>query len=702
MIVERNQIFNMMDTNGRRSDVLNALKTYLEILEELKEAYPTESWGTYPSSLSQFLFYEKAVEKSKDVFKKHDKYDNFISELAEDYQVFLDRDIEWIESNIGKFAKVLDEAIEKRARHYTSNLVKMGFTNANRNITEAGYSYLRSTVTRDCLEELLPLDNVNIALLRQLLKLKIFGVSANGKRSYYSPFVMALVLLLGDEPIDEHSFEIIVQGLTPYSGAEIKEAVCNNTIGIEGLEESIRDIDISVPVELAGKEDVDFDTFQTFFRGSKNNNSISKVYFEFYCALKNFRSNKCEESYVSLLSCLDSENASLLNKAFGYGKAIFNAGNKGSRYDLEKFKEKNADHPLLFSENYIEAFYSAFTKSKWVDGIKEYSDTTIRLLSATGLFKFKALPELSYKEILSLIFDVDELRGSIFGEMTEDEFVDYEVADDCIFGKSISIAAILGYSSDDLIAITERIETLLGVSTAADAKKLLSDRRNGEFIAHINEKYPKEKIMELLPLFSDRSKDNQIKKEVNDAATVPTIYEYIIGIAWYYISNKEFDLYGSLNLTLNADFEPVVHASGGDGDIVIRYEDMVVMLEVTLMNKQAQKRGEWEPVLRHSLNLKAANESLPSITFFIADELDYNTVNIWRAVAAVPLESTNTHTKVDGVIIMPFTNAEIFAFLNQNVYYKDIINVVKDSFAKVPQVTGFSWHEEVISSLIKK
>lgn len=35
MIVESNQIFNLMDTNGRRSDVLNALKIYLEILEEL-------------------------------------------------------------------------------------------------------------------------------------------------------------------------------------------------------------------------------------------------------------------------------------------------------------------------------------------------------------------------------------------------------------------------------------------------------------------------------------------------------------------------------------------------------------------------------------------------------------------------------------------------------------------------------------------
>ena len=50
MVVEKNQIFNLMDTNGRRSDVLNALKVYLETLEELKEEYPTEFWDRYPTT----------------------------------------------------------------------------------------------------------------------------------------------------------------------------------------------------------------------------------------------------------------------------------------------------------------------------------------------------------------------------------------------------------------------------------------------------------------------------------------------------------------------------------------------------------------------------------------------------------------------------------------------------------------------------
>lgn len=700
MIVERNQIFNLMDTNGRRSDVLNALKIYLEILEELKEVYPTESWGTYPSSLSQFLFYEKALEKSKDVFKIHSNYDNFINELGDDYQTFIDRDGQWIEDNITKFAKVLDEAIEKRARHYTSNLVKMGFTNTNRNITEAGYSYLRGSVVRDDLEEILPLDNVNIALFRQLSKLKVFSSSNEGKRQYYSPFIMALVLLLDGETIDGNTFEVIVQGLTPYSSDEVKEAIRSNSIGIAQLEESIRDIDIVIPDELLGKNDIEYDVFKSIFKGSKSNDSVSKSYYDFFNVLKNFRDNRTEETYAELIQCLDQENVTSIYKAFGYGKTVFAAGNRGSRYDLERFIEKNADHPLLASDDYIGEFYIAYARSKWIDGIREYSDTTTRLLSATGLFKFKNLPELSYKEILSLVFDVDQLRENVFGEMTDEEYVSYEEAENSYFGKCVSLVEIFNFSHDDISAMTEKLEKYLGVSAATDVKKFLSDQKNADFIAHINDKYPKEKIMELLPLFSDRRKDNQIKKEVNDAATVPTIYEYIIGIAWYYISNKEFDLYNSLNLTLNADFEPVIHAGGGDGDIVIHYEEIIIMLEVTLMNKQAQKRGEWEPVLRHSLNLKAANEPTETITFFIADELDYNTINIWRAVASVSLESTNTHTKVDGVVIMPFTNNEVLAFLKNSVYYKDIVKAVKDSFAKVPQITDVKWHEEVISSLI--
>ena len=117
------------------------------------------------------------------------------------------------------------------------------------------------------------------------------------------------------------------------------------------------------------------------------------------------------------------------------------------------------------------------------------------------------------------------------------------------------------------------------------------------------------------------------------------------------------------------------------------------------MNKAAQKRGEWEPVLRHSLNNKADHMDIDSFTFFIADELDYNTINIWRAVAAAPLRSTGNDTDINGVIIMPFTNTNIINFINSSVSSTKIIGAVKESFSKVPKITESNWFDEIINNL---
>lgn len=699
MVVGENQIFNLMDTNGRRSDVLNALKVYLEILEELGDEYPTETWNRYPASVAQFLFYERALDKSREVFKVHRNYDQFLTDLGEDYEAFLRKDPDWIVQNLPHMSRMLDEAIEKRSRHYTSNLVKIGFADPGRNITQAGYAYLRGALQPDAVETILPLDKVNLALLRQLLKLRVFSNPLpDGTRRYYAPFFMALSLLMGAPSLDRQTFEIVIQGLSPYSSEEIKQAV-RSGVSPSDLEKMIGRREIKIPEEFMKEETVSLDRFQQYFKSSKQNDSIVRKYYGFYTALKDFREDPTPAHYQQLLTCLEAD-AELLQKAFGRGKAVFQIGNRGNRYDLDTFRSKNARHPLLTTAHYNREIYAIFSASKWIDGIREYSDTTIRLLSATGLFKFEPLPELAFGEILALIFDAETLRQNVFGQMSEEEYLRYEASGDCYFGKSHSMLEILHYSAQHSDQVLESIQQLLGVQSSGAARALLLSGKSKDFHTYIRNKYPKERIMTLLPLFSDRANDDKIKREVNDAATVPTIYEYIVGIAWFYLSGEDFDLYSSLKLTLNADFEPVVHAGGGDGDIVIQYDDMAVMLEVPLMNKQAQKRGEWEPVLRHSLNLKAANESKETFTFFIADELDGNTINIWRAVAAVPLESTNTHKPVSGVVIMPFTNREVLSFLQKGVCQTQIIEATKDSFQKVPPITDVKWHQDIASALL--
>ena len=197
---------------------------------------------------------------------------------------------------------------------------------------------------------------------------------------------------------------------------------------------------------------------------------------------------------------------------------------------------------------------------------------------------------------------------------------------------------------------------------------IFAEKRNEEFKKFIFEKYPVQKVKDILSLFADRTNDNKIKETVNPDANVPTIFEYIVGIAWFYFSGCRINLLKSFNLTLSANFEPLMHAGGGHGDIVIYEKDKVVMLEVTLMNANSQKRGEWEPVLRHSANLKIEEESnglkRDVTTFFIADEFDYNTINIWKAVSSVSLQSSNDKSKfTSNVIIMPVSTGAGIAAL---------------------------------------
>ncbi len=153
-----------------------------------------------------------------------------------------------------------------------------------------------------------------------------------------------------------------------------------------------------------------------------------------------------------------------------------------------------------------------------------------------------------------------------------------------------------------------------------------------------------------------------------------------------------------MNLTLNADFEPVLHAGGGDGDIIIKEKDRVTMLEVTLMNRSSQGRGEMEPVIRHSTNLKAKYNGFDTMTFFIACELDPNTVNIWRYILTQEQIATLNSAVVSGIIIMSFTNSEICKFIEKNITSDLIIEKTKEAFFGGVPESG--WRDKIVNSLI--
>lgn len=684
MEIGKNQVYNLWDTNGRRHDVINAIEIYLRIIQELNNKYPNENWDVYPNSTLQYRFYKAAIEASPDVFQSHINFDSFEQYVSDNHEAFAAKTLQL--SNLQK--KNLDINIEQRARHYTNNLVKLGFADKYRNISSTGKDLLSGSIQRDKLEELLPITDTNLILFRQLQKLRVYTKpDTNGNRFFYSPCLMALYLLLNNNSVDINNFKHQIQGISPYWHERINLAD-NNNVDLISL---ITD-DTIIPQLFNNTGKISETDFAGHIKNRKSTATIP-IYYGFYTALYDYVQSPTEENYVSLREILLGDDKNKIEKAFGYGSEVLKCGSNVRPYTHDKFIEENEGNALLTNEINTE-LYKKYSVSKYLDTAREYSDTTIRMLSATGLFQFsKPLVELSHKDLFKVIFADYNLKQAIIGRVTQQEYERQE-AD---FYKEISLVDIFNFDSLEVNKILANLHTYYG--SATDIRSALVKENSQKLETHIQEKYPQEKIIELLRMISNRQNDKKIKQYVNEDATVPTIYEFIIAIAWYYISDKKISVYDSLNLTLNGDLEPVIHAGGGAGDIVVKYSDKIVMLEATLMNAAAQKRGEWEPVLRHAINLTAESYPQRVFTLFIADTLDYNTINIWRAVAAVTLKSSTTGEKTEHVIIMPFTNEHLCHFIENNISDEKIIAAIDTSYDEIRTNFDDTWHEKIITTL---
>lgn len=180
-----------------------------------------------------------------------------------------------------------------------------------------------------------------------------------------------------------------------------------------------------------------------------------------------------------------------------------------------------------------------------------------------------------------------------------------------------------------------------------------------------------------------------------------------IAVAWYHISEEKYSLRESMNLMLDSEGLPVAQAGGqknkqddNSGDITIEYKDRTLLLEVTLMDKNAIKRGEWEPVLRHTVNL-SASRTVPVQTYFITDAVDKNTENIWRSVAATDLEEIAVQHRSVRATIYSLTIDTLIKWLHDKGVNEEVIwDAVATSYKALIE-TDFdaNWKTDILASI---
>lgn len=160
---------------------------------------------------------------------------------------------------------------------------------------------------------------------------------------------------------------------------------------------------------------------------------------------------------------------------------------------------------------------------------------------------------------------------------------------------------------------------------------------NRRFNALIDSKFTASILIELLDCF-EKHNDKRIEEIVTDEATIPTIFEYILGIIWYKVSERNGNILDFMKLSSEADLLPKSHAGGGYADIVYQYKRTTIypkhslLLEATLSERNNQRRMEMEPVSRHLGDYRIRYNNSFDYTLFVSTHLDKNVISVFDRI----------------------------------------------------------------------
>ncbi|OQX11361.1 MAG: hypothetical protein BWK73_17860 [Thiothrix lacustris] len=287
---------------------------------------------------------------------------------------------------------------------------------------------------------------------------------------------------------------------------------------------------------------------------------------------------------------------------------------------------------------------SAFKQAQNEDGIKaqsikDYADTNLRYLKATGLFQNKGRGIVFVAEKRSLIralvqdssipeMDMDILIGIASGsKLPTDEF-------------SGAWAAMEGLIS---ALKTHGMETVIpdGLTVVADIST---------FCHHLEEKLNKLKeknyalnqrmqVKEILAYLGLLKKQRNRSILLEDGETIeipssdaPAYFEWIIWRAFLAINSLVNPPWEARRFKVDQGFMPVSTAPGNGSDMIFEFDDMVLVVEVTLTSSSRQEAAEGEPVRRHVAQYaeRFAETGKQIFGLFLAVNIDTNTANTFK------------------------------------------------------------------------
>ena len=616
-------------------------------------------------------FYKEVTKKSEWIWNNEmqEKYYDFMKDRA-----FLTGD-----------AKRKD----KDAREKTSGLSEIGLINKDRTITEAGEELLRISKNGNFeSDNIFNISKDSFVYLKQLLKTSI-NVDGNIVR----PFIVTLKSLneLGFLSYDEFTY-FVPMILDEESAEQIISDIKLYRQGTKSAEEIIYQRLMEMDNYKLARDEfmnskVDEDLICLIGMNRKSR-FYDKPYYKLYDSLKKIFINGGSD-YESLLEATKgiknkpgtlwrnllfrTTSISVIRKS---GKESFN---KNCPF-LNCKKEQQLKETFF---KYMHIFKAMATLSDYFDLNRRYFNITDTLIFEDGTIKLDIIPKYYFKEIIDILY---------FEAFREDESL----------RESVELEDISPAFNLDINIVYRALSRDLGItiSSPEQAATYVNDERYRRFNTLIDNKFTDSVLLELLTCFEERN-DKRIEELVTDEATIPTIFEYILGIIWFKVSERQGNILDFMKLSLEANLLPKTHAAGGYADIIYEYEACTsypkhsLLLEATLADGSNQRRMEMEPVSRHLGDYRIRFNNPFDYSLFVSTYLDQNVISDFRYRKIIPYTKDNETIK--GMKIISMDTAALKKVIIKKTNYKNLYKIFA-KYHEMPLET-VGWHDGMIKEV---
>ena len=580
---------------------------------------------------------------------------------------------------------------DKDSRAISSFIQQLGLCNDERYLSSVGEKVLELSKNHKVQKNELNISEFGYLYFLQLLKKSYTFL----KKYTINPFIATLVTLIENDGISEEEFKFFV--MTTIDNAKILEI--SKTIKKYRESSNQQQFIYNYIINLLFSMDNYKKMYQDFvinnsvtdaeirYLGVNTNSSKFEIPIEnLYFLLRNCNNGISKPTFTQITDILATLSSG--RKKSGWKKLLLGESAKKSKQQ-EFFKDLLVKISKINKKEFREWFLYNWHFIKTEITLKDYFDLNKRVLSATELFSFSKGVNLTLFSKAYFQDKIDDLLDCT----TKSSSV-------CIYDYIPLSELFDGVLVTETSLIYQKLSQLLKTKVDEDNKdSILNEINNRNFKNIINTKFSKNRVIQILDDIKTQYSTNNSKKikkiskkiqsAVSKDANTPTIFEYITAIAWYYISEKEIQPLNAMNLTLDADFLPKTHATGGQSDLIFEYRDYKnlpkhdLILEVTLNKDTNQRRAEMEPVSRHLGEYKIKHPGIEVFCVFLAHSLDKNTEIHFRQQKITPYYYQGEW--VEDNMIIPLVIDNVIYALRNNKTYTNLYQLFQNAYiSKTP------------------